>query len=564
MLINKNTFKEKSFFDKVFTSFKTLNHGKSFYVYIALYLCFIIAFLALSSFIKNKYTVDVPKYEQKLNIYSDDEVKNILPALAQNRTELILSKLVFAGLLKNSDNNTYTNDLAESVSYSEDGLKVDVKIRDDANFSNGKTVTSDDVIYSYSLIQDYDIDNRERAKYEGLVFSKIDDKNFTINLKKSYSEIQKLLTLGIVSKSELSKYHSKELFNVMFTEEFLKRYFSSSGQYKLNNIEVDKNKILNISLKNNNNYNNLAYYQNVNMFLGSIAAGKVPTYFKDNKIDISLTDLKGLDENKYSNTPYLSSRIKTIFFNPNKNQTLAKKENRRFIYEAADRYYISNNILGGIGSSTYDIMAISQNDLSTSTISLASTTLSSTTPITITYLSDSDTDQKIFNYLKSVLESKGITLLGKGVSSYEMQSVIKNRDYEMLLSAIYIEDYSSLYSFFHSSQKNAPGLNLTNYVSKDFDQNIETIRRSTSSEDLNNALSKLRQEFYVEYPFMPLYTRKYFIIVNKDINIKINEYVSNDGELLNNLGKAYKNTEPTYKFLIPFTPYIIKINKLIN
>lgn len=372
----------------------------------------------------------------------------------------------------------------------------------------------------------------------------------------------------------------------MFEDKFLASYITTSGQFRLSDIVTDKNNISYIKLKNNNNYYHLSYFKDVNLYLDKIADTDITSYFQTNSIDISFAYFPKLEED-YNNNTYTSSKTKVIFFNPNKNQLLAKKEDRQFLYDSIDRYYLANNVLGDYGYTTYDILPMSQNDISSTTpISIEDTSFepvkketasdteenSTTTPnieveyknLTITFLSNNDADQKIFNYLKEIWSHKNINLIPRPVTQDEMQNVIKNRDYELLLSAINLEDYSSLYSFFHSSQKNAPGLNLTNYVSKTFDQNIETLRRATSSEDTQEALNNIRKEFYKEYPYIPLYSKKYSILIKKNIDIKIDEYISNDADILDNFKNAYKETEPIYNFLTRFNTQIIKINKIIN
>ena len=566
MLINKNTFREFTLLEKIKSIFKTLPPGSAFYVYISLYIILILLFLTLNTFIKNNFTAETFKYKETLNIYSLDTVKNISPALGNNKTEMILSRLLFAGLLR-YENGNYIYDIAENINGSSDGLSLTINIKPDAKFSNGENITSDDVIFSYKLMQDYNIDNKDRAKYEGLEFEKIDDKTFKINLKKSYSEIQNLFTLGIVSKSYYNKYESQNISDIMLNKN--NDMIVTSGQYKIETLNIGQNSIDFLSLKNNDYYANLSHIIKINFFLDKIESGYEEKYFDNNNIEISLSDIPNLNSSKYIKDFYTSSRIKTIFFNPNKNEIWAKKENRKFLYSIIDRYHLSNDVLGGLGSSTYDILPTSRIDNNTDNIidtDISKTTLlkSSSTSFSMVYLADNEIDKKVFEYLKETLANYKIDLIGKAVSQEEMQSIIKNRDYELLLSAITLEDFTSLYSFFHSSQKNAPGLNLTNYVSKDFDQNVELLRRSTDTNEKMKALGDLRKEFYEEFPYIPLYARNYFIITDKNIKLNLDSYISNESRLLENIRNSYKQKEYVYKFLQNHIPFIAKVSRLIN
>jgi ABC-type transport system substrate-binding protein len=63
------------------------------------------------------------------------------------------------------------------------------------------------------------------------------------------------------------------------------------------------------------------------------------------------------------------------------------------------------------------------------------------------------------------------------------QNIIKDRDFQVLLFGAITETPSDLYAFWHSSQRTYPGLNISNYVSKELDENLEILRTSPSDEE---------------------------------------------------------------------------------
>ena len=588
MLLNKEVFNSKSNIKKFLIVLKTLTPEKSFYFYLSLVFILILGFFAVSIFLKNNHTKESPQYNQVLNVYSDEKVKNFTPLFAESKTEKIISGLLFAGLIKNQG-DSYILDLAESVYISDSGLEVKIKLKDSLKFSNGEKITTDDVIYTYKLMQSFDIDNKDRVKYEGLSFEKVDDINMNITLKKSYSQVNKLLTLGIISKDQ---YIGEKIGDFVISDKNLNPI--SSGQYAVNSVSNLNGVIGNMSLKNNNKYYNLSNFGNINFYTEKLESDKsiIDSYMKDNSIDIALGGAYSeyLDTTIYNTKSYNTTVVNNIFLNPSKNDILSKKINREYLYKNINRDYIVKNILMNNADATFDVMPNSKNINPLTEVDIEKTSLKFTdktsvvssgtstepqtsaqpnanlvTSIKLTFL-NTDTNQKIYNYLQQTFIKNSINIISVPVNQDTLQSIIKNRDFEMLMTNISIEDVSSLYSFLHSSQKNAPGLNITNYISKTFDKNIEVLRSATNTIDINNSLSNLRQEFYEEYPYIPLYSKTNKVNITKELKTNTENNTSNGNEenILKNISADYKETEYLYTFLEKYRNIIIKVNKIIH
>ena len=588
MLLNKEVFNSKSNIKKFLIVLKTLTPEKSSYFYLSLVFMLILGFFAVSIFLKNNHTKESPQYNQVLNVYSDEKVKNFTPLFAESKTEKIISGLLFAGLIKNQG-DSYILDLAESVYISDSGLEVKIKLKDSLKFSNGEKITTDDVIYTYKLMQSFDIDNKDRVKYEGLSFEKVDDINMNITLKKSYSQVNKLLTLGIISKDQ---YIGEKIGDFVISDKNLNPI--SSGQYAVNSVSNLNGVIGNMSLKNNNKYYNLSNFGNINFYTEKLESDKsiIDSYMKDNSIDIALGGAYSeyLDTTIYNTKSYNTTVVNNIFLNPSKNDILSKKINREYLYKNINRDYIVKNILMNNADTSFDIMPNSKNINPLTEVDIEKTSLKFTdktsvvssgtstdpqtsaqpnanlvTSIKLTFL-NTDTNQKIYNYLQQTFIKNSINIISVPVNQDTLQSIIKNRDFEMLMTNISIEDVSSLYSFLHSSQKNAPGLNITNYISKTFDKNIEVLRSATNTIDINNSLSSLRQEFYEEYPYIPLYSKINKVNITKELKTNTENNISNGNEenILKNISADYKETEYLYTFLEKYRNIIIKVNKIIH
>jgi peptide/nickel transport system substrate-binding protein len=58
-----------------------------------------------------------------------------------------------------------------------------------------------------------------------------------------------------------------------------------------------------------------------------------------------------------------------------------------------------------------------------------------------------------------------------------LNQIIRNRDYEALFFGQIINHESDLYSFWHSSQRTDPGLNIAMYNNKKVDNMLEEIQK---------------------------------------------------------------------------------------
>ena len=95
------------------------------------------------------------------------------------------------------------------------------------------------------------------------------------------------------------------------------------------------------------------------------------------------------------------------------------------------------------------------------------------------------------------------------------QSVIRERNFQALLYGSITETPSDLYAFWHSSQRNYPGLNISNYVSNELDKNLEILRTDSDILKTAAAYDEVRQEFADEVPGIFLFAPS-LIYISKD------------------------------------------------
>lgn len=152
------------------------------------------AFAALSVFLTacgaNKTTANTETTQTTSSLNSDTFIYAIdgdptstNPITSSDRWGLTYVNMIFSPLVRVNGDGTYENVLADSVSVSEDGLTVTVKLKENLKWSDGESLDADDVVFTYNTKA-----KKENGNFSDLwindnqiEFEKIDD--LTVNFK---------------------------------------------------------------------------------------------------------------------------------------------------------------------------------------------------------------------------------------------------------------------------------------------------------------------------------------------------------------------------------------------
>jgi len=124
---------------------------------------------------------------------------------------------------------------------------------------------------------------------------------------------------------------------------------------------------------------------------------------------------------------------------------------------------------------------------------------------------------KTAEILKEQWQRLGIQVEIEKKESDEFKQVISQKNYEALLVG---ESYRSLldpYPFWHSSQKEEMGLNLSNFEKKEVDLLIEEIRKSNQEEKIKEKLNQVQEIILQEKPLIVLFSPYYFYFSRIDL-----------------------------------------------
>lgn len=541
--------------NKIKSTYKSLSPEKVMVIWFLALVSFICFFAALVTF-NNRFLVIVPTYGGEVNEGIIGTPRYINPVLATSEQDKDLTSLIYAGLTKKDSLGNTVLDMAESIVESDDHLRYTVKIKSDAKFHDGESVTADDVIYTVSLIQNPIIKSPYRIKWEGITIQKLSDTEIVFILKKPYVLFMNILDMGI-----LPKHLWKDLNEDQFSLSDYNIHAIGSGPYKINNIETISG-IPNIFvLDSHKNYTSgrpylkritIKSYANEKNLLQALNKGEISRVH-----GISPSKVKDLNISESSIHTSLLPRTITVFFNPNKATDLSDKNFRSALELAIDKKAIVEKVLNNYGKvvntpyafgseesveNVYDLEKAKDLLSQTKAFKQASSTIS----ITLT-TANTEEMKMVAEMIQADWEQLGVktTLAIYEVSDLN-QTVIKDRNFEALLFGSITESPSDLYAFWHSSQRSYPGLNISNYVSKSLDENLEVLRTSTDAEDRKVAYTKVVEEFKEETPGIFIFAPSLIYITKDTTTTLMPEYSFDNSSRFTLIHKWYRYTEKVW------------------
>lgn len=151
------------------------------------------------------------------------------------------------------------------------------------------------------------------------------------------------------------------------------------------------------------------------------------------------------------------------------------------------------------------------------------------------------------NLLKDYWAKVGVTVQVNAIELSELKDVIKNRDYDALLYGEALGSEPDLYPFWHSSQINDPGLNLSEYQNKNVDQLLKDIRTSLDEETKTQKYEQLQNLLLSDAPALFLYNPSYIYWVSEKIKGVDTSKIVDPAKRFENVTNWYIQTKRVFK-----------------
>jgi len=117
-----------------------------------------------------------------------------------NQADRDIDRLIFTGLVRFDEHGLPMPDLAESWAISADATLFTFTLRADALWHDGEPVTSNDVIYTFSKLQDegYPGASELQAMWQQINIIRLDDRSFQFQLPEPFAPFLDYLTIGLL------------------------------------------------------------------------------------------------------------------------------------------------------------------------------------------------------------------------------------------------------------------------------------------------------------------------------------------------------------------------------
>lgn len=469
------------------------------------------------------------------------------PALAITRADQDTAALVYNGLLKIDENGQLVPDLAESITTSEDGTEYTIVLKKDRFFSDGQPVTASDVLFTIELIRDPDLKSPLRGNWNDVTLKEVDEYEFKVVLTEAYFPFIENFTVGIMPKHIWSNLPIEQLpFSQYNTEPI------GSGPFAITKVNRDvsgliSGYVLKPSETQTDTKPNLAsielkFYQNETLLLSALESGQI-----NSTVFLPTDTTTKLNSDRFKIISLPLPRIFGIFINQNRSIALRDKSARAALSSAIDRDKIVEEVLGGYGVPTTKPIVTEHR-----TLLLADTALNeeaTTTPFTAEEIlirggwkknnnglwekkidqgneilavtirtGNSDLFNKVANMVAEDWRRLGVEVQ---VEQYEqtglVQSVIRSRDFQALLFGLDMNRLQDLYPFWHSSQKDDPGLNISQYTNVTVDRLLEQAKTTQDENEQQKILNEISDIITSETPAIFLFAPSLTYVIDREI-----------------------------------------------
>ncbi|MEA2715013.1 MAG: peptide/nickel transport system substrate-binding protein [Candidatus Parcubacteria bacterium] len=541
--------------------------------------------LIMAGSVNAYFMTEVPAHGDNLKEGVAGLPRSINPTLAISDVDRDISSLVYSGLIKWSGGELVP-DLAKSYEVSADGLTYTFTLRDNLRFQDGHPLTAEDVVFTVQKIQDAALKSPRRNDWTNVTAKEISASVVEFILKQPYSPFLTNTTVGILPK---------HIWNGIGDDQFIFSAYNTepvgSGPYKKNG-EVRGTSGIPTEYKLSTwrgYYGTVPHLSNITFYffadeakaLSALDAGTI-----DSVASVGSADAARLASDRGEAYTVLSAplpRIFGVFFNQNQASVLADKNVRAALDMAVDRSLIVATALDGYGLPIHGPLPVGVGGTMTAGTASAGTTTDDGADIAGArallekngwkkdpasgiyqfqkkgaksavalafdiYTADTPDLKQAAELVKNSWNALGAEVEVKIFDPGDLyQNIIRTRKYDALLFGEFIGKDRDLFAFWHSSERNAPGLNVAMYANSKADKLLEDIR---TTGDEAARLAKYKQFsslIAADIPAVFLYVPDFTYAVPKAMhNVELGAVVV-PSDRFNSLADWYRSTEKVWK-----------------
>ena len=502
---------------------------------IALFVFFVTSFIFIAKIIDSKL-VEIPRHGGQLIEGIIGQPRFINPVIAKSDSDRDLAELIYSGLLRATPEGGLVPDLAKSYTVSPDGLTYTFILKDDLVWHDGVTLTSSDIAFTIDKVRDLAlaIKSPRRASWEGVEVTTPDDKTVIFHIKQPYAPFLDNSTMGIIPK---------HIWQNVPDNEFDVSYYNiepiGSGPYRFGSIVRDNGKGL-------PKYYDLIAFKKFALGEPYITHMRMQFFGNSQELaqayaDHSIEQMHTIEPEQartleaagrhIERTPL--PRVFALYFNQNQQPIFADKAVRQALAVSIDKDEIVKKVLNGYakpidGPLPYLDVPATSTQSGADRISQARAILEKGGWVKNAANIYEKTDKKkktvtLLQFsiaLPDVVELRNAAELIKQdwakvgavvtVKEFEQSTfagdILSPRKYDVLFYGQIIGRVADPYPYWHSSQRNAPGLNVSLYTNKNVDKLLESARKENDDANRTILLMQFVQAIQDDVPAIFLYS----------------------------------------------------------
>ena len=543
-LVKSRTIPHLSTFER---TLRALRPGERLLLHI-LVVIFALSALVLLAGANAAVSVAVPTHGGTLTEGVVGPARFINPLIALSEPDRNLAALVYSGLMRATPEGNLVPDLAASYKISEDGTTYTFTLRKNLTFHDGSPVTAEDVAFTIQRAQNPDIKSARRADWEGVTVSIPDAHTIVFALPHPYAPFLENATVGILPK---------HLWENVSPEEFLFTPLNTrpvgSGPYRL--VEIKTSATGAAERCELESFRKFAlgepylskifflFFPNEEALISAYNGGRVESF-----AGLSPSELKKINRKNTYIVHVPLPRIFGVFFNQNKNSALADSAVRAALDAAIDKQKIVDDVLKGyaailrgpippgvLGTVSPAIPHLFMQNASVQEQASAHAEKARSIlthggwkfdeaagvwkkknailQLTLSTANDPELSETA-EAIASTWQRIGIKT---DVHMYPLSelntAVLRPRNYEAVLFGEVVGRTLDLFAFWHSSQRNDPGLNLALYTNSKVDGFLSHARAATNERDREKLYRQFAETVVADQPAIFLYAPEFIYIV---------------------------------------------------
>ncbi len=548
-----------SFFKKIFFAFTERER----IVFLAASAIVVVSALSMIGIFIARATTAVPATggEYTDGITGQPEYVNAVTASSQ--ADLDIVKMVYSNI----------PDIADAITAAPDGKTWTVRLKENLHWQDGEQLTSDDVVFTVESIQNPDSESPLASVWNGVSVNRMSELEVQFSLPVPYAFFgDDLKNLYIIPKHifvdvppgnwRLSDYNLKPVGSGPY--EFSSYDQGTDGFITSYRLTAWDNSFEKRPLIPSFTF---AFFRNDDDLIKSFNSGQIDGFALPSPADAQAI------KRPYNLFASRTTDYYAVFLNQSANVALQDPAVRNALSLATDRNALVENALGGNGvpdegpippDAAYFSSAIGT---PTSSQGLASTTLDAagwkldannnrsktiqgtSVPLHVTLtVPDIDflvtTAQSIQNDWQDI----GVaTTIATDSPTTIIGDVVDDRGYEALLFGNVLGPSSDLYSFWDSSERFSPGLNLAIYNNPKVDGLIEAARTSMNNATQTQDLFAAQSDIVADAPAIFLYSTDDLYVTSKNIQGISTSTLSDPSDLFREVPDWYLETARVLK-----------------